>query len=141
MSTTGSSSILPLQNDIAQAPRLQGIEHSSRSINTDRLPAKLNLNHLSLPENAFKEDNVKNEARAGAPQEGNTTEGDGSGIDNSLLGAGAKQAEDGKTAFGHLVLPPGHKEMVTSLVTQHFRDKASGGNTDIVRGKGACLVL
>ena len=41
-------------------------------------------------------------------------------------------------AFDQLVLPPGHKDMVKSLITQHFRDKESGGmeHTDIVRGKG-----
>ncbi|KLU87170.1 hypothetical protein MAPG_06173 [Magnaporthiopsis poae ATCC 64411] len=102
---------------------------------------QLNLDHLSLPEKAFKEDKVKNEARAVVPQEGSTTKGDGSGIDSSLPGASDEQAEDGKTAFGQLVLPPGHKEMVTSLVTQHFRDKASGGNADIVRGKGKGLII
>jgi len=44
------------------------------------------------------------------------------------------------TAFDRLVLPAGHKEMVQSLVSQHFRDKSSpsvpGEQTDIVRGKG-----
>lgn len=43
-----------------------------------------------------------------------------------------------KTAFDHLVLPPGHKDMVLSLIAQHFRDKESKENqqVDIVSGKG-----
>ncbi|KAK5637231.1 hypothetical protein RRF57_012943 [Xylaria bambusicola] len=50
-------------------------------------------------------------------------------------------------AFGSLVLPDGHKEMVKSLVTQHFRDKkarkmhaekkmATDARSDLIRGKG-----
>ena len=43
-----------------------------------------------------------------------------------------------ENAFDQLVLPPGHKDMVKSLITQHFQDKesADAGSTDIVRGKG-----
>lgn len=45
-----------------------------------------------------------------------------------------------KTAFAHLVLPKGHKDMVFSLVSQHFRNKASqkhrDDGMDIVKGKG-----
>lgn len=48
--------------------------------------------------------------------------------------------EGGQGAFGQLVLPPGHKKMVLSLISQHFRNKGSQeGNdkqVDIVRGKG-----
>lgn len=48
--------------------------------------------------------------------------------------------EDDKTAFGRLVLPKGHKEMVLSLISQHFRNKMSqktrDEQIDIVRGKG-----
>ena len=48
--------------------------------------------------------------------------------------------EDDKTAFGRLVLPEGHKEMVLSLISQHFRNKVSQKGreeqVDIVRGKG-----
>lgn len=43
-------------------------------------------------------------------------------------------------AFNQLVLKPGHKKMLLSLVAQHYRDKESptAGNeqVDIVRGKG-----
>lgn len=43
-------------------------------------------------------------------------------------------------AFGHLVLPSGHKKMVLSLISQHFRNKQSSEsndeNLDLVRGKG-----
>jgi hypothetical protein len=41
------------------------------------------------------------------------------------------------TAFDRLVLPPGHQDLILSLVTQHFRDKASDDDDkDFVRGKG-----
>ncbi|KAI1483384.1 hypothetical protein F4774DRAFT_367390 [Daldinia eschscholtzii] len=50
-----------------------------------------------------------------------------------------------KTAFEHLVLPDGHKEMVQALVTQHFEDKEAAvkGNerSDLVRGKGKGLII
>lgn len=47
------------------------------------------------------------------------------------------------TAFGQLVLPPGHKKMVKSLVAQHFRDKESKEEqqVDIVSGKGKGLII
>lgn len=45
-----------------------------------------------------------------------------------------------KTTFSQLVLPPGHKKMVLSLVSQHFRNKESfkrrNEKVDIVKGKG-----
>lgn len=48
--------------------------------------------------------------------------------------------EDSHGAFGQLVLPAGHKKMVLSLISQHFRSKESkenkGEQLDIVRGKG-----
>ncbi|TRX87793.1 hypothetical protein FHL15_011315 [Xylaria flabelliformis] len=48
-------------------------------------------------------------------------------------------------AFDRLELPDGHREMVKSLVTQHFRDRQSAfardGQTDLVRGKGKGLIL
>ncbi|KAJ4325078.1 hypothetical protein N0V84_003621 [Fusarium piperis] len=54
--------------------------------------------------------------------------------------AGDDSDEDDKTAFGRLVLPKGHREMVLSLISQHFRNKASqkgrDEQVDIVRGKG-----
>ncbi|KAK6949515.1 hypothetical protein Daesc_009597 [Daldinia eschscholtzii] len=48
-----------------------------------------------------------------------------------------------KTVFDQLVLPGKHKDMILSLVTQHFRDKESSHNdqSDIVRGKGKGLIL
>ncbi|KAL8423875.1 hypothetical protein RB596_003913 [Gaeumannomyces avenae] len=94
--------------------------------------AQLSLDHLTFP--SFKEESVKKGADAVATQEGNTTESGGTGSNHNLPET-EHGAEDNKTAFEQLVLPRGHKEMVTSLVTQHFRDKASGGNADIVRGK------
>lgn len=55
----------------------------------------------------------------------------------------AKQAKLRDTAFDQLVLPEGHKEMVMSLIAQHFRDKdslsAEKEQVDIVRGKGRKL--
>lgn len=48
--------------------------------------------------------------------------------------------EGGPGAFGQLVLPDGHKKMVLSLISQHFRNKESqesnDNHLDIVRGKG-----
>ncbi|KAF3054783.1 hypothetical protein GL218_07412 [Daldinia childiae] len=50
-----------------------------------------------------------------------------------------------KTAFDQLVLPPGHKDMVEALVTQHFQDREAAqrgnGQTDLVRGKGKGLIV
>ncbi|RYP59350.1 hypothetical protein DL769_008569 [Monosporascus sp. CRB-8-3] len=46
----------------------------------------------------------------------------------------------GENTFDLLVLPPGHRTMVESLVTQHYLDKASASDEtyemDIVHGKG-----
>lgn len=51
----------------------------------------------------------------------------------------------GQNTFDLLVLPPGHREMVESLVTQHFLNKASSydetDEVDIIRGKGTVLFL
>ncbi|KAG5656905.1 hypothetical protein KAF25_011074, partial [Fusarium avenaceum] len=51
----------------------------------------------------------------------------------------------GQNTFDLLVLPPGHREMVESLVTQHFLNKASSydetDEVDIVCGKGKGLIL
>ncbi|KAK5658406.1 hypothetical protein OQA88_2383 [Cercophora sp. LCS_1] len=53
-----------------------------------------------------------------------------------------QDADDDKSAFGRLVLPDGHKDMVLSLVSQHFRNKKNQkGEQDIVRGKGKGLIL
>ena len=76
----------------------------------------------------------------------------GSTAQSSRAGDARAEAQnsDGKTnevpvkrgaAFDQLVLPPGHKDMVLSLIAQHFRDKESAARSaeqvDIVRGKGA----
>ena len=63
---------------------------------------------------------------------------------NDTLGANESDDEtdtdDDKSAFGRLVLPGGHKDMVLSLVSQHFRNKKNqqgkDEQVDIVRGKG-----
>ncbi|UKZ48175.1 hypothetical protein TrVGV298_002411 [Trichoderma virens] len=51
----------------------------------------------------------------------------------------------GENTFDLLVLPPGHRNMVESLVTQHYLDKASASDEtdemDIVRGKGKGLII
>jgi hypothetical protein len=45
-----------------------------------------------------------------------------------------------ETTLDQLVLPPGHKNIVKSLISQHFQDKATGRyeaeEKDVVRGKG-----
>ncbi|KLU91964.1 hypothetical protein MAPG_10912 [Magnaporthiopsis poae ATCC 64411] len=50
-----------------------------------------------------------------------------------------------RTAFDLLVLPDGHKEIVMSLVGQHFHDRAlksqKNQEVDIVRGKGKGLII
>lgn len=50
------------------------------------------------------------------------------------------EAENPDEFFEQLVLPEGHKDLVKSLIAQHFRDKAfaqlSSDQTDIIRGKG-----
>ncbi|KAH6653884.1 hypothetical protein BKA67DRAFT_263439 [Truncatella angustata] len=47
--------------------------------------------------------------------------------------------------FDQLVLPPGHKEMVKSMIRQHFREKAISpfeqDQGDVVRGKGKGLIM
>lgn len=48
-------------------------------------------------------------------------------------------------AFDQLVLPDGHKNIVLSLISQHYRNRDSGrrniDQSDIVRGKGKILTL
>ncbi|KAK8071709.1 P-loop containing nucleoside triphosphate hydrolase protein [Apiospora saccharicola] len=47
--------------------------------------------------------------------------------------------------FGQLVLPSGHKDMVKSMIRQHFKNrkhmKDESNKTDIVRGKGKGLIM
>jgi hypothetical protein len=47
------------------------------------------------------------------------------------------------SAFDQLELPDGHRDMVKSLVTQHFRDRQSTSNeqTDLIKGKGRGLII
>lgn len=55
------------------------------------------------------------------------------------------------SAFDRLILPEGHKDMVQSLVTQHFREKRvkeknaetkePDAKTDLIRGKGELTLL
>lgn len=53
---------------------------------------------------------------------------------------GVGDVENPNEFFDQLVLPEGHKDLVKSLIAQHFRDKASAqygsDQTDIIRGKG-----
>lgn len=52
-------------------------------------------------------------------------------------------SDKGKNALDQLVLPRGHKDVVKSLISQHFQDKASrryaAQEKDLVRGKGNIL--
>lgn len=70
-------------------------------------------------------------------------EADSNGIDKGsekIDNDANKQQNKRDTAFDQLVLPEGHKEMVVSLIAQHFRDResttAATEQFDIVRGKG-----
>ncbi|KAH7306005.1 hypothetical protein B0I35DRAFT_454214 [Stachybotrys elegans] len=67
-------------------------------------------------------------------------------LDLSFLHYENANARDLKVgAFDRLELPQGHREMVKSLVIQHFRSKKSvlarDEPTDLVQGKGRCLVF
>lgn len=48
--------------------------------------------------------------------------------------------DEDSSAFGQLVLPRGHKQMVLSLISQHFRNRTTKNyndeQVDILRGKG-----
>lgn len=61
------------------------------------------------------------------------------GLNETIASTTSDQSDDGG-AFGQLVLPPGHKDMILSLVSQHFRNKSRQNQkdeqVDIVRGKG-----
>ncbi|KAK4174387.1 hypothetical protein QBC36DRAFT_42236 [Triangularia setosa] len=56
-----------------------------------------------------------------------------------------EQSMPRQLAFDQLVLPDGYKDMVLSLISQHYRDKASQtgrkGQVDIIRGKGEGLII
>lgn len=61
---------------------------------------------------------------------------------NESTEGGVHPSQNERGAFSQLVLPPGHKKMVLSLISQHFRNKGSSSGSenseqlDIVRGKG-----
>ncbi|KAF3016552.1 hypothetical protein E8E14_012443 [Neopestalotiopsis sp. 37M] len=59
--------------------------------------------------------------------------------------ADATPAETNSDGFDQLVLPTGHKDIVTSMITKHLRDKRSATSirtqTDIVRGKGRGVIM
>lgn len=64
-------------------------------------------------------------------------------VGNIMLAGGnlAKTTnETPETTLDQLVLPPGHKNIVKSLISQHFQDKKTGRyeaeEKDVVRGKG-----
>ncbi|KAJ2895303.1 hypothetical protein MKZ38_006713 [Zalerion maritima] len=58
-------------------------------------------------------------------------------------GEGREGKRQPAMAFNRLVLEDGHKPMIVSLITQHFRDKEArssyGDQVDIVKGKGTTL--
>ncbi|KAK8054514.1 hypothetical protein PG994_009581 [Apiospora phragmitis] len=67
-------------------------------------------------------------------------------LDLTYLRYGNKEARDSTlSAFDRLELPDGHRQMVRSLVTQHFRGKRASNKkdarTDIIRGKGKGLIM
>lgn len=72
----------------------------------------------------------------------NLTYSDASEI-KSGKGYHSKDEDNRDSSFDQLVLPPGHKDLVKSLISQHFRDKKSAeidkDQTDIVRGKGEII--
>jgi hypothetical protein len=55
-------------------------------------------------------------------------------------GGQEKTSKPRKTAFDQLVMEESHKNVILSLITQHFRNKesatAANEQVDIVRGKG-----
>ncbi|KAF5503164.1 ATPase family AAA domain-containing protein 3B [Colletotrichum fructicola] len=63
----------------------------------------------------------------------------------SLPVIGSNRSNNRRTAFDRLVLEDGHKSMIESLISQHFRDKESKGGpqdqVDVVKGKGKGLIL
>ena len=87
--------------------------------------AKLDLTYLS-PIGSSNEEQINADVKLRAES------GDGEGTKS--------QEKRSDRVFDQLVLPPGHKEMVLSLIAQHFRDKESAmadkEQIDIVRGKG-----
>ncbi|KAJ2985633.1 hypothetical protein NUW58_g5428 [Xylaria curta] len=113
--------------------------------------AKLDLNYLSLPETSSrKKRSLSRSEHKGAKNDASAR------ITRQMRNASTKMVtnledghevaptveEESHTVFGQLVLPKGHKEMVKSLIAQHFREKESvskedrdSQQVDIVRGK------
>lgn len=58
---------------------------------------------------------------------------------------GDKKKKGPVTAFDRLVLEEGHRPMIVSLISQHFRDKKSATghmeHFDIVKGKGKIMAF
>ena len=114
--------------------------------------AQLDLNHMSLPDNSPAHRTRLGSAIEADAQKGNAgekqenSEGKG-GVEEAKLkedhGSAQETEDEDYSAFSQLVLPPGHKDMVKSLVAQHFRDKESQEEqqVDIVSGKGKKLFL
>ncbi|XPT03506.1 hypothetical protein M3J09_012598 [Ascochyta lentis] len=61
-------------------------------------------------------------------------------LDEPSTAAASKRNKLTKTSFDELVLPPGHRKLILSLVAQHFRDEEHH-DVDIFRGKGKGLIL
>ncbi|PMD44619.1 hypothetical protein L207DRAFT_454313 [Hyaloscypha variabilis F] len=114
--------------------------------------AQLDLNHMSLPDNSPAHRTRLGSAIEADAQKGNAgekqenSEGKG-GVEEAKLkedhGSAQETEDEDYSAFSQLVLPPGHKDMVKSLVAQHFRDKESQEEqqVDIVSGKGKGLII
>ncbi|KAI0401474.1 hypothetical protein F4802DRAFT_580379 [Xylaria palmicola] len=71
------------------------------------------------------------------------TEVQPSGAEDRDANSKGQGTTEAVTAFDQLVLPPGHKNMIMSLITQHFREKEAlyDERTDIIRGKGKGLII
>ena len=65
--------------------------------------------------------------------------------DEEVEGPLGKAKKGPVTAFDRLVLEEGHRPMIVSLISQHFRDKkpATGHmeQFDIVKGKGMMIIF
>ena len=86
-------------------------------------------------------DEEPKEIPAGKMNDGKDASSDNSDIESRRNDdSDDEESDDGKSSFSKLVLPSGHKKMVLSLVSQHFRNKASQKSlderVDIVKGKG-----
>ncbi|EPE09048.1 aaa family atpase [Ophiostoma piceae UAMH 11346] len=95
-------------------------------------------------------DNVSDIDKTAGPEDASADNDEEDDDDNGNEGDVHDDSSDdddggGKTAFSRLVLPGGHKRMVLSLVSQHFRNKASQKHrderVDIVKGKGKGLII